>query len=232
MLVQVGWCKCWGVMVLGEGSESLELEIATREWMLRTAEFQTELELQSPYSVLVAKRTLMDDEMWWIGRHVTDGLYIFLWHKEWLMLCWIGLKTQHCNMGLFPESQKSPIIFSLLKASAEKAFVSNTGGIQAATGRRGGGGGEECMGGLLVDRTAGTEPPCLAGTGKIPLHTNHTSFFLSSTSFAAFLSLFLLLLLFTAGYCCARETLMGWADSTYTQVSWLAQRSTLFSDAY
>lgn len=98
---------------------------------------------------------------------------------QWLMLCWIGWKTQHCNMGLFPASQKSTVIFSLLKASAEKAFVPNAGGIQAATGRRrweGGGGEGECMG-ALVDRAAGTEPPCLAGTGKIPCYTNHTSFF-------------------------------------------------------
>lgn len=31
---------------------------------------------------------------------------------------------------------------------------------------------------LSVDRTAGAEPPCLAGSGEIPLRTNHTLFLL------------------------------------------------------
>lgn len=73
--------------------------------------------------------------------------------------------------------------------------------LEAATGKRGGAGG-----GVLADSTAGTKLACLAGSGEISFHPNHTSFSPSSSFFPA--SLFLVLLL-PAGYCCENEALMG-----------------------
>lgn len=73
---------------------------------------------------------------------------------------------------------KEPTIIStLLKARAVKAFVSKAGE------RRGGEGGWGGGGWVLVVRTAGTEPQCLAWSGEIPFHLNHTS---SSSSFPSF----------------------------------------------
>lgn len=97
-------------------------------------------------------------------------LYVFLTHEEaffnWtesaLLVIWSCCK----------EPKVPPIISTLLKARAEKAFESTARGIQAPTGRRG-----EVGGGVLVDRTAGTVPQCLAGSGEIPFHSIHTSFF-------------------------------------------------------
>lgn len=132
-------------------------------------------------------------------------LYVFLTHEEaffnWtesaLLVIWSCCK----------EPKVPPIISTLLKARAEKAFESTARGIQAPTGRRG-----EVGGGVLVDRTAGTVPQCLAGSGEIPLP-------LSSHLLLPLLPCFLVLFLLThpllsAGYCCASKALMGQADST------------------
>lgn len=82
----------------------------------------------------------------------------------------------------------------------------------------------KCMCVYDVDRTAGTELPCLAGCSEIPLNQRPYS----PSSFPApplsltlilFLPFFFVFLLGPAGNCHVSKTLMGWADSPDKRVN-------------
>lgn len=125
-------------------------------------------------------------QMWWIGCHVRYGLCIFLWQAGWWMLCLFWLKSQH--QALHRKPKDSPIISPQFKAGAEETLLPMLRAHRQEEEEEEEVGG----GGVLVDRTAGNEPSCLAGSSEIPLHTNHTSFPSSSSSLScvlAFLSL-------------------------------------------
>lgn len=130
---------------------------------------------------------------------------------DWWCICFHWKHSIDSYGDLCKEPEVSPIIFTLLKARAVKAFVSNAGGSSREKGRRGWG---------VVSRQYSWNRACQSGRewwNFLP-PKNHTSFFPSSSSFPAFLFPVLLL---PAGYCCENEALMGWADSTDKRGNWL-----------
>ena len=101
--------------------------------------------------------------------------------------------------------------------------MSNAGGLQASTGRRGGG--RRGAGACWWTEQLELSPSVWQGVLKFPLHTQITPYFPSSSSssfpalLALFLLLLLLLLLLPAGCCCTSEALMGRADRMDKQVN-------------